>query len=105
MHPIEDVRAVHTAATAHDIEAQCRATGLSRLAVTDQSGRVVGWVHVRDAVTAVTYSRAVSAAERMTAPFQLQESADLIDAVASMRNTAPNSPWCTATMRPPGSSH
>jgi CBS domain containing-hemolysin-like protein len=84
MQPAEELRAVPMSATAEEVEQQSRTTGRSRLAVANH-GHLIGWVHVRDAITAVTHGVTTNAAEMMTPLFRLPGNADLIDAVASLR--------------------
>jgi CBS domain containing-hemolysin-like protein len=71
--------------TAPDIEEASRRSGRSRLAVVGRDGRVAGVVHVREAVRATTAGRATTAADLMDAPFVLDASVSVTDAVTKMR--------------------
>ncbi len=86
MQPIEDLVRIDHAATAADVEATCLRSGRSRLAVTDGDSRVLGVVHVREAVTVTTYGRQAVASDLMTAPFTTDATASLPDALAVMRD-------------------
>jgi CBS domain containing-hemolysin-like protein len=67
------------------VEHVSRDTGRSRLAVVDDGGRIVGQVHVRDAVRATTAGRPALAGDLMTAPFTLDAATAVPAAVTAMR--------------------
>ena len=86
MEPVARIVTVHQDDSAERIEAVCRESGRSRLAVLgDAPGEVVGVVHVRDAVRVTTAGRTGTAAELMSPPFTLPASATVTEAVAAMR--------------------
>jgi CBS domain containing-hemolysin-like protein len=75
---------VRADASALDIEAASLRSGRSRLAVVSGS-EVVGVVHVREAVRVTTAGRDATARELMDAPFVLDASVTVTDAVTQMR--------------------
>lgn len=85
MEPVDRIVAVRRNDTAERIEAVCRDSGRSRLAVFDGPGEVLGMVHVREAVRATTAGRVATAAELMTPAFSLTSTATVTEAVAAMR--------------------
>ena len=85
MTPRDQIIAVDIDDGAEHIEQVNVATGRSRLAVLDDSGLIVGVVHVRDAFRAITDNRAAHAAELMTPPFILPATASVLAAVQAMR--------------------
>jgi CBS domain containing-hemolysin-like protein len=85
MEPVDRIIAVARDDSAERIEQVCRDSGRSRLAVLDGPGEVAGVVHVREAVRATTTGRSATAGELMTAPFSLDSSASVTQAVAAMR--------------------
>jgi CBS domain containing-hemolysin-like protein len=85
MEPVDRIVAVRRDDAAERIEAVCRDSGRSRLAVVDATGDVVGVVHVREAVRATTAGRTATAAGLMTPAFHLPGSATVTEAVAAMR--------------------
>ncbi|WP_422770734.1 hemolysin family protein [Plantactinospora sp. WMMC1484] len=85
MEPVETIVSVRPDDSAEQVEEVCRSSGRSRLAVFDGPGRVAGLVHVREAVRATTAGRAATARDLMTAPFTLEATATVTEAVAAMR--------------------
>lgn len=85
MTPISRLVSVRTGDTAQRIEEVCRDNGRSRLAVLDETGDVVGVVHVRDVVRATTTGRSVTAADLMSAPSTLPVTATVAEAVTAMQ--------------------
>ncbi|MEV4757620.1 hemolysin family protein [Micromonospora sp. NPDC049559] len=85
MEPLDRIVAVRPDDGVQRIEAVCRESGRSRLAVRDESGEVVGVVHVREALRATAAGRTATAAELMTPAFRLPSTATVTEAVAAMR--------------------
>jgi CBS domain containing-hemolysin-like protein len=85
MEPVERIVSVRPDDDAERIEAVCRESGRSRLAVLDAPNSVAGIVHVRDVVRATTEGMRVTARELMTPPFTLPAPATVTEAVAAMR--------------------
>jgi CBS domain containing-hemolysin-like protein len=85
MEPVDRIVAVRRSDPAERVEAVCRDSGRSRLAVLDGPGEVAGIVHVRDVVRATTDGARVTAGELMTPPFSLPATATVTEAVAAMR--------------------
>jgi CBS domain containing-hemolysin-like protein len=85
MAPRDRIVAVPLRAEARRVEHVSRDTGRSRLAVVDDGGRIVGQVHVRDAVRATTARRPAAAGELMTVPFTLDAGLAVPAAVTAMR--------------------
>jgi CBS domain containing-hemolysin-like protein len=85
MSPITALDTVRSSAPAEEVEATCQATGRSRLGVVDDTGRVLGLVHVRDVVRATTAARPVSAAGLMTPATILDSSLNVATAATRMR--------------------
>lgn len=85
MAPIDELVTIDQHAGADRIEQTCRTTGHSRVAVVDADDRIVGLVHVRDAVRATTYDRDVTADQLKSPAFTLRTTTNLIDALAIMR--------------------
>jgi CBS domain containing-hemolysin-like protein len=81
----DQIVSVPAQAEAHVVEQISRDTGRSRLAVIDDGGRIVGQVHVRDAVRATTAARPARAGELMTAPFTADADLTVPAAVTAMR--------------------
>jgi len=81
----EQLVTVPPAATTGEIELASRRSGRSRLAVVHPDGRVIGVVHVRDAIRATTAGRDVTAEELMDSPFTLRAEVTITDAVTGMR--------------------
>jgi CBS domain containing-hemolysin-like protein len=86
MEPLERIVAVRRDDDAERLEAVCRDSGRSRVAVLDPSGGVAGIVHVRDAVQATTHGERVTAGELMSPPFTLPATATVTEAVEAMRS-------------------
>ncbi|GGM26557.1 MULTISPECIES: hemolysin family protein [Micromonospora] len=85
MEPFDRIVTVRRDESADRIEQVSRESGRSRLAVVDGGGDVVGLVHVREAVRAVTTGRAATAGELMSNAFTLPAVATVTEAVAAMR--------------------
>ncbi|GII23046.1 hemolysin family protein [Planosporangium mesophilum] len=85
MAPRGQIVAVGGDADARRVERVSRDTGRSRLAVTDDGGRIVGQVHVRDAVRATTAGRPARAGDLMTTPYTLAADTTVPSAVTAMR--------------------
>ncbi|WBB81822.1 hemolysin family protein [Micromonospora sp. WMMD882] len=85
MEPFAQIVTVPRDESAERIEAVSRDSGRSRLAVVDPAGEVVGLVHVREAVRAVTTGRTATAGELMSDAFTLPDTASVTEAVAAMR--------------------
>ncbi|MEU4568570.1 hemolysin family protein [Micromonospora sp. NPDC023956] len=85
MEPFGQIVTVRRDDPAERIEAVCRDSGRSRLAVVDPAGDVVGLVHVREAVRVTTTGRSATAGELMTDAFTLPATASVTEAVAAMR--------------------
>ncbi|MFI6819513.1 hemolysin family protein [Micromonospora sp. NPDC050187] len=85
MEPFGEIVTVRRDDPAERIEAVCRDSGRSRLAVVDPAGDVVGLVHVREAVRVTTAGRSATAGELMTDAFTLPATASVTEAVAAMR--------------------
>jgi len=85
MEPVSRIVAVRWDDNADRIEAVCRDSGRSRLAVRDRTGEVTGMVHVREAVRATTAGRVATASELMSRPSTLPATASVTEAVAAMR--------------------
>nr|MDT0657065.1 hemolysin family protein [Micromonospora sp. DSM 115978] len=85
MEPVDRIIAVARDDSAERIEQVCRDSGRSRLAVLGGPGEVAGVVHVREAVRVTTAGRSATAGELMTAPFSLDATATVTQAVAAMR--------------------
>jgi len=85
MTPRDQIIAVDTDDGAEHIEQVNVATGRSRLAVLDDTGLIVGVVHVRDAFRAITDNRSAHAAQLMTPPFSLPATASVLASVRAMR--------------------
>ncbi|MDN5790624.1 MAG: hemolysin family protein [Micrococcales bacterium] len=81
MVPLDRVVTIAAGASAADAEALCRATGRSRLVVTDGT-KAIGMVHIRD-ILRVSGTAAVSWI--MTPPKFLAPELSLLDAVSEMR--------------------
>ncbi len=86
MTPAEQMVSVPADADAAAIEAASRASGRSRLTVVDPTGRVIGIVHVRDAVRATTAGQATTAADLMIPPLYLRADRTVVSAVHVMRD-------------------
>jgi CBS domain containing-hemolysin-like protein len=82
-----DVVTIAPHVPAAEIELASRASGRSRLPVTDSDGRIVGIVHVRDAVRATTSNRPAPAADLMTEPLKLADTLPVARAIRVMRET------------------
>jgi CBS domain containing-hemolysin-like protein len=87
MVPIDEAVSVSADASASTIEQVSRDSGRSRLLVTDERRRVVGVVHVRDAVRATTAASAATASMLMTAPHVVPADWPVARAVQDMRAT------------------
>lgn len=85
MEPMDRIVTVRRDDSAERIEQVCRDSGRSRLAVLDQTGDVLGLVHVREAVRVTTTGRVATAGELMTRAFALSPTASVTEAVAAMR--------------------
>ncbi|GAA1789933.1 HlyC/CorC family transporter [Planosporangium flavigriseum] len=85
MAPREQIVTVPVDAPAHRVEQVSQETGRSRLAVVDDGGRIVGQVHVRDAVRATTAARPARAGDLMTSPFTAAVDLTVPAAVTAMR--------------------
>jgi CBS domain containing-hemolysin-like protein len=86
MEPIDRIVAVRGNDDAERVEAVCRDSGRSRVAVLDAPGAVTGIVHVRDVVRSTTQGARVTAGELMSPPFSLPATATVTEAVAAMRS-------------------
>ena len=82
--PDDQLVTVTPESTPLDIEAASLSSGRSRLAVVAEE-KVVGVVHVREAVRAATLGRDTTAAELMDPAFVLDASTTVTDAVTQMR--------------------
>lgn len=82
---LADVVSVAADATAAEVERVSRESGRSRLFVTD-AGRIVGLVHVRDAVRATTAGHLATAGDLSTPPFTLPARTPVAGAVRAMRD-------------------
>ena len=67
------------------VETTGHTAGRSRLPVTDEDGRIVGIVHVRDALRATTTGIPATAGQLMTAPLTVQSQVSVAAAVQAMR--------------------
>lgn len=85
MTPADQIVSVATDDTAEAIERVSRQTGRSRLAVVGED-RIVGVVHVRDAVRATTVGRPASARQLMTEALTLRADCAVLSAVRTMRD-------------------
>ncbi|KXK60992.1 hypothetical protein AWW66_16000 [Micromonospora rosaria] len=85
MEPFDRIVTVRRDDPADRIEEVSRDSGRSRLAVVDDSGDVVGLVHVREAVRAVTTGRSATAGELMSSAFTVPAESTVNQAVAAMR--------------------
>ncbi|MEV0729089.1 hemolysin family protein [Polymorphospora sp. NPDC050346] len=85
MEPFDRIVKVDKGDSAERIEEICRDSGRSRLIVLDGPEQVVGIVHVREAVRAVTAGRKATAGELMGETFSLGAGATVTEAVAAMR--------------------
>lgn len=85
MIPLADAVTVAATVSAAEVEAAGHTAGRSRLPVTDQGGRIVGIVHVRDALRATTTGNPATAGELMTAPLTVPTQASVAAAVQAMR--------------------
>ncbi|GAA1029212.1 hemolysin family protein [Virgisporangium ochraceum] len=87
MTPAADIVTVAADAAARDVEQVSHRAGRSRIAVVDPvgEGRVVGIVHIRDAVRATTFDRAETAADLMAAPLRISADLPVARAVRAMR--------------------
>jgi CBS domain containing-hemolysin-like protein len=83
--PLSSLVTVPASATAADVELASMGNGRSRLGVTDTSGAVVGFVHIREAVKATTSGRTPSASSLMDSAFTLPAGIGVVDAVTSMK--------------------
>ncbi|NMO57420.1 HlyC/CorC family transporter [Actinoplanes sp. TBRC 11911] len=83
--PVHALVTVPPTADATAIERASLTSGRSRLAVSANDGRIVGVVHVRDAVRAATADHPVTAAELMDPPFVLDAESSVVEAVTAMR--------------------
>ena len=84
---LPEVVHVDVDASAARIERISRDSGRSRLFVTDAAGRIVGLVHVRDAVRATTAGIPATAATLMTPPFAVPVDEPVARAVRTMRES------------------
>ncbi|HEX7745750.1 MAG TPA: hemolysin family protein [Micromonosporaceae bacterium] len=100
MEPMERIVSVRPDDDAERVEAVCRDSGRSRLAVLDRRNSVVGIVHVRDVVRATTEGVRVTAGELMTPPFTLPATGTVTEAVAAMRAARAQLALVTAAPRP-----
>ncbi|GAA1758390.1 hemolysin family protein [Luedemannella helvata] len=82
---LPDMVRVPATATAAEIESVSRSSGRSRLFVTNAAGRIVGLVHVRDAVRATTAGQATTAAALMSPPLAVPARTPVARAVRAMR--------------------
>ncbi|MCY1145160.1 hemolysin family protein [Actinoplanes sp. Pm04-4] len=85
MLPTEQLVSVPRSASVADIELGSLTSGRSRLAVTSDGGRVVGVVHVREAVRASAAGRAATAGELMEPAFLMDCGVNVVEAVANLR--------------------
>jgi CBS domain containing-hemolysin-like protein len=85
MIPLDEAVTIPTTAAAAQVEATGHTAGRSRLPVTDQDGRIVGIVHVRDALRATTTGNPATAGELMTAPLTVPTQVSVAAAVQAMR--------------------
>ena len=85
MIPVAELATVSGDASAAEVESMSRATGRSRLFVTDSAGRLVGVVHVRDAVRATTAGTPEIAADIMSRPRELGAGLPVARAIGIMR--------------------
>jgi CBS domain containing-hemolysin-like protein len=87
MTPAADIVTVCADAAARDVEQVSHRAGRSRIAVVDplDKRRVVGIVHIRDAVRATTFDRAATAADLMAPPLRVSADLPVAGAVRAMR--------------------
>ncbi|MEU5690836.1 hemolysin family protein [Actinosynnema sp. NPDC020468] len=85
MVPVADTVTVAETAGARDVEARSRECGRSRFPVTDDAGRFVGLVHIREVVRATAVGADTPARELMTVPLTLPASLPVATAVTRMR--------------------
>jgi CBS domain containing-hemolysin-like protein len=87
MTPADEIVTVRPDATAREVEQLSHRAGRSRIAVVDPAGRrrVVGIVHIRDAVRATTFERAETAADLMAQPLLIPADTPVAAAVRAMR--------------------
>jgi CBS domain containing-hemolysin-like protein len=87
MTPAADIVTVRADAAARDVEQISHRAGRSRIAVVDPvgEGKVVGIVHIRDAVRATTFDRTDTAADLMAAPLRISADLPVAGAVRAMR--------------------
>nr|WP_296068856.1 hemolysin family protein [uncultured Actinoplanes sp.] len=83
--PVSSLVTVPASADPAEIELASMASGRSRMGVTADGDRIVGVVHVREAVRAATEGRAVTAAELMDPAFVLDADLSVVEAVTAMR--------------------
>jgi CBS domain containing-hemolysin-like protein len=85
MIPLAELATVPGEASAAEVESISRATGRSRLFVTDSAGHLAGVVHVRDAVRATTAGTPEIAADLMARPRALGTGLPVARAIRIMR--------------------
>ncbi|MBM2617717.1 HlyC/CorC family transporter [Actinoplanes sp. LDG1-06] len=85
MLPTAQLVSLPEAASVADIELASLTSGRARIAVTDEDGRVVGVVHVREAVRASATGRAATAGELMEPAYLLDAGVNVVEAVAALR--------------------
>jgi CBS domain containing-hemolysin-like protein len=86
MQPIAGLITIDRHATADEVEEVCLRSGHSRIGVRDDDGRILGLVHVRDAIKATTYGSSAVAGDLMTPAFTAHMATNLIDTLAIMRD-------------------
>ncbi len=87
MTPATDIVTVPLDAAAREVEQISHRAGRSRIAVVDpvDGRKVVGIVHIRDAVRATTFDRAETAADMMAPPLRIPADMPVATAVRAMR--------------------
>lgn len=85
MIPLAETVTIAADAPASAVEQLSRDTGLSRFPVTDRDGRLIGLVHVRDAVRTTTAGFAASVSELMSIALTLPANQTGTEAVSVMR--------------------
>lgn len=86
MVPPGQIVTVDAAASVRSVELTSRREGRSRLAVVSGNGKIVGLVHVRDAVRATTAGTPATAADLVTPLLTLPATTPVATAVRTMRN-------------------
>ncbi|MCA1216896.1 hemolysin family protein [Streptomyces sp. 8L] len=84
--PLEDVVSAHLAVSAADLERLAAASGFSRFPVVDSNRRILGYLHVKDALDAVDRDRAFAVSE-MRPIARVRDSTPMDDVLTAMRRS------------------